>query len=154
MKKCITLFSFIFLISCGSVPLTPEAKRVRQIQPDWANKCKLISVEEIQSTNGYSPADCQNKAFYVMLNRVAEMGGNAYLVTHESVSPCLSGGTTLTFEAYSCVSPGTESKIPSSDAVSAKDDMSKLETLKSMKDRGIISEEEFSKKKKEILDRL
>lgn len=154
MNKFVTLCLVILLVSCGSVPLTPEAKRVRQIQPDWANRCKLISIEEIQSTNGYSPADCHDKAFYMMLNRVAEMGGNAYLVTHESVSPCLTGGTTLTFEAYSCPDKGGEAKTLPSDALSAKDNTSKLEALKGLKDRGIISEEEFSRKKKEILDRM
>lgn len=154
MKNLTVMFLVIFLASCGSVPLTPEAKRVRQIQPDWANACKLISVEEIQSTNGYSPADCQNKAFYVMLNRVAEMGGNAYLVTHESVSPCLTGGTTLTFEAYSCNTFRTESKGSSSGALPAADDLSKLETLKGMKDRGLINDDEYGRKKREILDKM
>ncbi|MDD2929960.1 MAG: SHOCT domain-containing protein [Sideroxydans sp.] len=154
MKKLTVIFLAIFIASCGSVPLTPEAKRVRQIQPDWANACKLISVDEIQSTNGYSPADCQNKAFYVMLNRVAEMGGNAYLVTHESVSPCLTGGTTLTFEVYSCNAFRTESKAPSSGSSPAANDLSKLEALKGMKDRGLINDDEYSRKKREILDKM
>lgn len=158
MEKRIVVFLAILLVSCGNVPLTPEARLVRKIQPDWANTCKLISMEEINSTNGYSPADCQNKAFYLMLNRVAEMGGNAYVITHESVSPCLTGGTTLTFEAYKCSGkenvPNTESTTPPSNTLSTEDNFSKLKTLKSMKDRGIISDDEFSKKKKEILDRM
>src|SRR5438270_13010605 len=102
MKTRIATVAFLLLVaSCASVTLTPQAKLVRKIQPDWANTCKMISTEEVKSANGYSPADCQKKAFYLMLNKVASVGGNAYVVTHESPTmPCLMGGTTLTFEAY------------------------------------------------------
>jgi hypothetical protein len=104
MKTRTLIFASILLLaSCATVTLTPEAKRVRKIQPDWANTCKMIGMEEVQSKSGISPADCENKAFYMMLNRVAEVGGSAYLVTYESPhSPCLSGGTTLIFEVYVC----------------------------------------------------
>ncbi len=46
-----------------------------------------------------------------------------------------------------------ESTLPFADT-SARDDSAQLEKLKNLMDRGIISEEEFSKKKKEILDRM
>ena len=89
-------------VSCGGVALTQEAKKVRMIQPDWANACKMIAMEQVQSTDGLSPADCKNKAFFLMLNKVAEVGGNAYVITNQSEPmPCLlMGGTTITVEVF------------------------------------------------------
>ncbi len=105
IKYTVTSILFAILtVSCGTVTLTQEAKKVRMIQPDWANACKMIGMEQIQSTSGSSPADCKNKAFNLTLNKVADVGGNAYVITHQSEPmPCfLLGGTTITVEVYKC----------------------------------------------------
>ena len=72
------------------------------IQPDWKNECTFLGVNEIRSTSGYSPADCESKSKLILLNKVAELGGNAYVITDKSVSACLTGGTRILFEAYAC----------------------------------------------------
>jgi hypothetical protein len=101
--KSITVFCLsIFLFACSSVPLTEEGKKVRAINPDWSNQCEFITTEEIVSNRGYSPSDCKAKAFYIMKNRVAELGGNAYVKVNEVVSTCLGGGTVMAFEVFLC----------------------------------------------------
>jgi hypothetical protein len=103
MNKPVLLLTLSLLASCSSVPLTTEARRVREIQPDWANSCKLITTEEVNNTSfGAHPGICAQRAQDSMRNRVAELGGNAYVVTYRSVSLCLVGGTTISFEAYKC----------------------------------------------------
>jgi hypothetical protein len=99
----VAVFFLAMALGCNSVPLTEGAKRTRMIQPDWANSCKFITSEEITNASfGASPAVCAKRAHDSMRNRVAELGGNAYLVTYRTVGPCLAGGTTISFEAYLC----------------------------------------------------
>ena len=76
---------------------------MRVIQGDWANACKLITTEEINDHSfGAHPGVCAKRAHDSMRNRVAELGGNAYVIAYQTVLPCLYGGTTISFEAYSC----------------------------------------------------
>jgi len=103
MLRAIILVQILLLVSCSSVPLTPEGKRVRKIQPDWANTCRFITSEEINNASfGAHPGICAKRAHDAMRNRVAELGGNAYVITYETVSFCATGGTTVSFEVYSC----------------------------------------------------
>ena len=102
MRCIFILYCSIFLFSCSSVQLTEQGKKVRVIQADWANQCTFLTTEEVVSDNGYSPSDCKGKAYYLMKNRVAELGGNAYIKVHETVSTCLTGGTKVAFEVFSC----------------------------------------------------
>ena len=90
-------------VARSSVPLTEGAKRTWLIQADWANRCKFITSEEITNASfGAAPAVCARRANDSMRNRVAELGGNAYLVSYRTVGPCTAGGTTISFEAYRC----------------------------------------------------
>jgi hypothetical protein len=98
--RIVIVACLLLIASC--VTLTPGAK-VRRIESNEANACKIISTEKAESVVGYSPSNCQNKAFASMINEVASLGGNAYVITQQSPAyPCLFGGTTLTFEVYSC----------------------------------------------------
>ena len=91
------------LSGCAGVPLDPGAARVRQIQPDWANECKLVSTGEVTSKMGYSPDDCRVKVHHMLFNAVVAAGGNAYVITYQSLgAPCLMGGSTISYEAYAC----------------------------------------------------
>jgi hypothetical protein len=94
------------LVACGSVPLTPGGQRVKSIEADQAKTCKYITSEDINDSSfGAHPGICEMRARDSMRNRVAELGGNAYVQTHIRVYPCAMGGTSISFEAYRCPEP-------------------------------------------------
>ena len=91
------------LVACSSVPLSDGGRRVRMIEPDQTDACRFIANDQLSdSASGTSPGVCAQRADAAMKNRVAELGGNAYVITYRLVRPCLAGGTTLIFDAYHC----------------------------------------------------
>jgi hypothetical protein len=94
------------LLACSGVPLTPEGQRVRRIETQFVNTCRFITSEELTDNSfAVGPGICTKRAYGAMKNRVAELGGNAYVIAYEIVMPCIDGGTTLGFEAYRCAEP-------------------------------------------------
>jgi hypothetical protein len=72
--------ALIALLMCGCVaksPLTPEGRMVRQIQPDWANRGTFLGSVQVQ-------ADCEQRLLNRLRNKIAEMGGNAYVINDRS----------------------------------------------------------------------
>lgn len=101
--KVAALVLVFLLAACGSVPLTPAGLRVKSILAEQAKSCKYVTSEDINDASfGAHPGICERRARDSLRNRVAELGGNAYVQTHISVFPCAMGGTTISFEAYSC----------------------------------------------------
>lgn len=91
------------LVACSSVPLTPAGMLVKPMRPDQVATCKYLASEEINDSSfGAYPGICEKRARDSMRNRVAALGGNAYVQTYVSIFPCTMGGTTISFEAYSC----------------------------------------------------
>jgi len=95
------------LLACKSIPLTESAKRVRMLEPEQAAACRFIANDQLRDASfGTNPGSCAQRADTTMKNRVAALGGNAYVVTYRLVRPCLAGGTTLIFDAYACEDGG------------------------------------------------
>lgn len=101
----VALVVLLLLAACASdVVITPAAQRVRQITPGLL-ACRFIGQEFAQDTSGTHPENCTERAFDKMRNRVAEMGGNGYVILGRTVDACLLGGTRTRFEAYRCPEP-------------------------------------------------
>ena len=86
------------LIGCAT-QLTQNGRLVRQIQPDWATKCKFLGVVDASEGNGWDIADDRRGALNKIRNQIASMGGNAF-----AVSQITSNGfrTLIQVDAYSC----------------------------------------------------
>lgn len=139
----------------SGTPLTEEGKKVREISPDWSNQCDFMGTKEVTNASfGANPDVCKKRAFDEMKNKVGELGGNAYLVTYIDVSPCLFGGTTITFEAYRCPDEKSISvkRNDQIDTDSSDDLYRQLTNLKKLLDQGIINQEEYELQKKKILN--
>ena len=97
--KTLGLIAILITISGCSVKLTPEARMVREIQPDWKNKCKFLGVEEVSNGEGMGVKDDIRNAKNMMRNKVAQRNGNAYLINDR-----LTNGfsTEIQFEIYKC----------------------------------------------------
>ena len=91
------------LSACASVPqLNPAAKILRDITGN-SESCKLIGKEEVNPYSlGQHPGVCKERAIAEMKERVVALGGNAYTYETTSYQSCLTGGTTIAFEAYRC----------------------------------------------------
>ena len=144
----------IALSSCSGIPLTEKGKIIRQIDTSWSNQCVLIGTEEITNASfGAHPGICKKRAFDDMKNRIGELGGNAYVITYVNVAPCLTGGTTITFEAFKCPDEKSISiTIDNQPKANENDSLyTKLKDLKKLLDEGIINQEEYDIQKKKIL---
>lgn len=97
MKKILCLI--LFLAGCAT-ELTPEGRMVRQIDPDWATKCKFLGVIEEKEESGWSIADNRLGAMNKIRNRVAKVGGNAFAPT--IISRIGGNGTIIQADAYKC----------------------------------------------------
>jgi hypothetical protein len=98
-KKYILGLTLLLLFSGCTVKLTPQGKQTRQIQASYANPCKFISSEEVENGSGAMPKDDVRNAKNMMRNKVAEMGGNAYVITSRLTDI---GSTFIEFEIYDC----------------------------------------------------
>lgn len=102
LKRLLVSITLLILCSCSGVTITEEGKKVRLYQDNWKN-CEFMTNEQINDASfGAHPGICARRAKDRMINKVAEMGGNAYKIVSRSVFPCLMGGTTLIFEVYNC----------------------------------------------------
>jgi len=87
--------------ACSITPQTPSALNLRELGS--VEGCTLIKADEVNNASmGAYPSVCKERAFAEMKNRVAQLGGNAYRYQVVKMNPCLMGGTTISFEAYSC----------------------------------------------------
>lgn len=99
--KAFTLAVCLSLIACSITPQSLEARALREIGA--TDGCKLIKVDEITNASfGAYPEICKERAFSEMKNQVAQLGANAYRYQFVDISPCLAGGTTISYEAFIC----------------------------------------------------
>ena len=102
------MFRVIFVITaysvlsaCSITPQSPTARALRELGS--TDTCTLIKTDEVNNASfGAFPEVCKERAFSEMKNLVAQLGGNAYRYQIVQINPCLMGGTTISFEAYSC----------------------------------------------------
>ncbi|WP_432741121.1 hypothetical protein ABXJ76_13220 [Methylobacter sp. G7] len=97
---CVILV-YCILAACSITNQTPAARSLRELGS--TDGCTLIKTDEINNASfGAYPEVCKERAFSEMKNLVAQLGGNAYRYQIIQLAPCLMGGTTISFEAYSC----------------------------------------------------
>ena len=71
------------LIGCAT-PLTQQGRIVRQIQPDWSTKCEFLGVINAYEETDWDVADDRRRALNKIRNQVANMGGNAFVISQIS----------------------------------------------------------------------
>ena len=101
MNKVVLVGLIIVGLTIGgcAVPLTQEGRMVRMIQPDWKNQCKFLGTESVSFGGGWTISDDVRKTRTMMKNKVAELGGNAYLDVGTYPGAF---GTTIDFEVFNC----------------------------------------------------
>ncbi len=80
MKKFISLVFVVFVCGCAT-QLSQEGSTVREIQADWATKCEFIGVLDASEALGWDVADNRRGALNKIRNDVAQLGGNAFVVS-------------------------------------------------------------------------
>jgi hypothetical protein len=73
--------------------------RIRQIDADTADRCKYLGVAQSVDRSGWSMSDDQLGGMKEIRKRVAELGGNAYVVTH---GKSYSTGPVVQADVYRC----------------------------------------------------
>ena len=108
MNKVIAyIFISLILAGCASakflVPLEEGTNMVRKVQPDWKNECKFLGMYRVMSEDHLlnSGKDNYQNARNMMLNKVVEVGGNAYLKTNE-ILPDAYTNAEFEFEVFKC----------------------------------------------------
>ncbi len=56
--------------------------RIREIRSDDASECRYLGAVENSDRSGWSMSDDELGAMAAIRRRVAEMGGNAFVITH------------------------------------------------------------------------
>ena len=69
-----------FLAGCAS--MGGRGARIREITAEGAAKCKYLGAVEASDRTGWNMADSDLGAVNEIRKRVAEMGGNAFALTH------------------------------------------------------------------------
>lgn len=72
---------------------------VRQIQADWATKCKFLGVLDASEGNGFDVPDDKRGALNSIRNQVSNMGGNAFVLSQSESSDFR---TLVQADAYKC----------------------------------------------------
>lgn len=99
MKKLIISFFVIVSFSGCAAQLTQQGSMVRQIQPDWATNCKFLGVIEASEGAGLDYSDDMSGALNTVRNKVAERGGNAFVINQTASSVMR---TKIQADAYNC----------------------------------------------------
>jgi len=102
MKIIIYLFVLLligFMSSGCATKLTEQGRMIRQIQPDWSTSCKFLGVIDASEIDGWDIADNRRGALNSIRNQVAEMGGNAFVVSQTTTSELR---TLIQADAYKC----------------------------------------------------
>lgn len=99
MKRLFFTILVLCLAGCSSVELTQQGGMVRQIQPDWSTKCEFLGVVEGSYSIGWDVVEDRRASLNKIRNRVAERGGNAFVITDISSS---ASRTSIQADAYKC----------------------------------------------------
>jgi hypothetical protein len=99
MKHYLAAVVAIFsLIGCAA-QLTQQGRMVREIQPDWGTKCEFLGVIDASEGKGWDIADDRRGALNRIRNQVAELGGNAFVISQSTSS---ASRTLIQADAYKC----------------------------------------------------
>lgn len=99
MKYYIAVVIALLALSGCATQLTQQGRMVREIQPDWSTKCEFLGVIDASEGNGWDIADDRRGALNKIRNQVADLGGNAFVVSQST-----SNGfrTLIQADAYKC----------------------------------------------------
>ena len=99
MKHYLAAIVAVLILSGCAAQLTQRGRMVRQIQPDWATGCEFLGVIDASEGNGWDVADDRRGALNRIRNQVADMGGNAFVISQST-----SNGfrTLIQADAYKC----------------------------------------------------
>ena len=98
MRNFVILILVMLLVGCAA-QLTQAGRTVRQIQPDWATKCEFLGVLDASEGLSWSVPDDRRGALSKIRNQVAEIRGNAFVVSEISSAGL---GTLIQADAYKC----------------------------------------------------
>jgi len=99
MEKLLIIASVAILTSSCAMDLTNEGRMVREIQPDWATKCKFLGVIDASEGGGWDVADDRRGALNNIRNNVAAMGGNAFVLSQNTSNAF---HTQIQADTYNC----------------------------------------------------
>lgn len=99
MKVFFTVLTAAAFVSACSTELSTQAVAVRQISLTGAEKCTFLGPVSGAEFFGFTVAGDAQSALNKVRNSVAEIGGNAFVLT-QTVSD--EGGTVSHADAYSC----------------------------------------------------
>jgi hypothetical protein len=160
MKKMIFIFLVAFVSLTGCASLTPEGRKVR-LASQVGSECEFIG--SIDGSIWVNNGDNHLK------NQAAEMGGNWVVVTGYRWEGAFTGSKPSSGEVYRCpemsgsarrvdkaidLNVNSTNNTPTSNSKNQDDVYVELKKLKQLKDDGIITEDEFNKKKKALLDKM
>jgi hypothetical protein len=97
----VAISSILLIVGCANLILTQGGQMVRQMQPDFRNQCKFLGNHSVDSSGFQSMSHAQEyrNTHTKMKNRVAELGGNAYLITSEFFGGMVA---VIDLEVYNC----------------------------------------------------
>lgn len=97
--RCLSLLAL--LVTGCAAQMTEEGALVRQITgPAAATGCQFLGVVDAYEGSGWDVGDDRRGAFNRIRNKVAELGGNAFVLAQEPDSTLM--GTAVQAEAYRC----------------------------------------------------
>jgi len=99
MKRYLVAVAALLLLAGCAAQLTQKGRMVRQIQPDWATECEFLGVIDASEGSGWDIPDDRRGALNKIRNRVAEMGGNAFVISQSTSNDFR---TLIQADAYKC----------------------------------------------------
>ena len=91
--------AILLTLAACSTELSQEGKSVRQISLQTANACQFLEPVTGSESMGIDEAMDVTSAYNKVRNSVAQMGGNAFVVSSTSTS---SATTVVQADAYNC----------------------------------------------------
>lgn len=98
-RKLVSFVSILFLSGCAA-ELTQEGRMVREIQADWATKCKFLGVVDVSEWGGLDVSGARRGALNSVRNQISQMDGNAFVLSQTSSSELR---TLIQADAYKCL---------------------------------------------------
>lgn len=97
--RYIGLVSVLLTLAACSTELSQEGKSVRQISLQATNTCQFLGPVTGSESMGFDEAMDVTSAYNKIRNSVAQIGGNAFVISSSSTS---SATTVVQGDAYSC----------------------------------------------------
>ena len=84
--KVILVCGVLVLSACSTIPITEQGMKIRQTTPELTANCRFLGIVGFNAGFGWTHAHEAQNILNKIRNRVAEVGGNAYVLTQETDS--------------------------------------------------------------------